>query len=337
MNILDVFNSEPFKVSTLTAAINERPYLPGTLRNMGLFESDGINTLTVDIERLKGVLKLVPTSARGGPGHKHQGEKRTMKRLSIGHLQVDDFLSADEILGVREIGSATALKTLQAEVLSRAGAIADNFMMTRENWYMGAVNGKVMDADGTTELWNMFDEFGVTEPTQVDFVLGTDATKIKTLCNQVLRTIQTALGAAPYTTVVGLCGDNFFDKLHEHPAVKGDANSFIEKEQWSNLAGPWSYIRYGKILWINYRGADDGNGPSIATNKVRFFPVGVPGLFIERFGPADYVETVGTKGLPLYTRTKVAESGKGVDIEVQTNPIVLCTRPGVLVPGITSN
>ncbi|MEP3300783.1 MAG: major capsid protein, partial [Roseibium sp.] len=59
-------------------------------------------------------------------------------------------------------------------------------------------------------------------------------------------------------------------------------------------------------------------------------PYGVPGLFITRFAPADYIETVNTPGLPRYMKQIVKTNGKGVDIELQSNPISLCTQPGAL-------
>jgi hypothetical protein len=63
---------------------------------------------------------------------------------------------------------------------------------------------------------------------------------------------------------------------------------------------------------------------------------GVPDLFITRFAPADYVETVNTIGLPRYAKQIPMRNGKGIELEVQTNPINLCTQPGVLLKGLNS-
>lgn len=46
-----IFDDEAFSVATLTAAINEQPYLPGRISGLGLFQEEGIATLTVQIER----------------------------------------------------------------------------------------------------------------------------------------------------------------------------------------------------------------------------------------------------------------------------------------------
>ena len=54
-----------FSLETLTAAINELPHLPTQLGDSGLFEYDGVATLSIDIEKEGHTLSLVPTAARG--------------------------------------------------------------------------------------------------------------------------------------------------------------------------------------------------------------------------------------------------------------------------------
>ena len=59
-------------------------------------------------------------------------------------------------------------------------------------------------------------------------------------------------------------------------------------------------------------------------------PKGVPELFITRFAPADYEETVNTEGLPFYAKQYSSQNGKGRHLEVQMNAISICTRPKAL-------
>ena len=60
-------------------------------------------------------------------------------------------------------------------------------------------------------------------------------------------------------------------------------------------------------------------------------PEGVPNLFKTYYGPGDYVETVNTIGLPYYAKQWAMETGKGVYLESQTNPLHLCTRPNAVI------
>jgi len=69
----------------------------------------------------------------------------------------------------------------------------------------------------------------------------------------------------------------------------------------------------------------------VATDDAYLFPMGSPGLFVTYFAPADYVETVNTIGLPRYAKQEAMKMDKGIDIETQTNPLCLCTRPRTVV------
>lgn len=57
----------------------------------------------------------------------------------------------------------------------------------------------------------------------------------------------------------------------------------------------------------------------------------MPDFFITRFAPADYMETVNTDGLPYYTRVEPLPFGKGLEIESQSNPLHLPTRPKAII------
>ena len=67
-----------------------------------------------------------------------------------------------------------------------------------------------------------------------------------------------------------------------------------------------------------------------------FFPMGCPGLFIQRNAPADYIESVNTVGLPFYAKQERMVMDKGILIETQQNPLCLCTRPMTLVEGTST-
>ncbi|WP_049117477.1 major capsid protein, partial [Burkholderia cepacia] len=54
-----LFQDDAFSLSSLSAAINEQPYVPGRIGTLGLFEEDGITTTTIQIERDGDTLALV--------------------------------------------------------------------------------------------------------------------------------------------------------------------------------------------------------------------------------------------------------------------------------------
>ena len=95
---------------------------------------------------------------------------------------------------------------------------------------------------------------------------------------------------------------------------------------------PSETLDFGGIIWKKYRGAANGS-QMIGANDCYIVPRGVPGLMLGRFGPANYNETVNTVGLPLYAKGIPMRNDKGWDIEMQSNPIHLLTRPRAVIKG----
>jgi hypothetical protein len=91
-----------------------------------------------------------------------------------------------------------------------------------------------------------------------------------------------------------------------------------------------SAFLFGGVLWEEYRGTVGGID-FITSGDAYLVPEGVPDLFVTHYGPADYVEAANTIGLPYYAKQELLQFGKGVDLEAQSNPISLCTRPRSVV------
>jgi hypothetical protein len=328
--MLDMFRSDAFGVVALTDAINKQPYVPGRVSQLGIFEEKGISTTYIAIEEVDGTLKMIADTPRGAPGQQVVKDKRKLRNLRVPHLPTEDRINADEVQNVRAFGTSDQLATVQTVVNTRLGSMARNLDATMEYHRIGAIKGAILDSDGATPLINLFTEFGVTQDT-VGFALTTAATKVRNKCTEVARLIEDALGGATYQYIHCFCGKGFFDELIEHDNVKKAyerwmAGEALRKDQRRGFV-------LGDILFEEYRGKV-GATSFVADDDAHFFPVGVPGLFVTRFAPADYVETVNTLGLPRYAKQAVDQRfGKFIDLEAQSNPINLCTRPKVLVKG----
>ena len=327
MITLDIFSGDAFRLAAMTAAINAQPYVPGMIGASGLFESGGIMTSTASIELLNGTLSLVQTTARGAPGISVSADRREMTSFVVPHLQVNDRIYADEVLNLRAFGSDSELSTVQSVVEARLAKARRNIDATHEWHRVGALKGIVYDADGTTVLANLFTAFGVSQSTQ-NVALSNSATKLRNVFTATARTIEDALGNANYTGLVAWCGATFWDSLIEHASVK---ETYLNQSKANDLRGnPLNSFDFGGITWNRYRGKN-GSTPYIADTKAYIVPTGVPDLFITRFAPGDYVETVNTIGLPYYARQTLMQNGKGIDIEAQSNPLHICTRPAAIV------
>lgn len=325
----NVFTPDLFSSTALTAAINQQPYVPGIIGAMGLFEEEGVPTTSVVIERVKGQLALVSTSKRGAVGNTQADDKRNGVILNIPHLQVNDALLADSVQNVREFGTNDQLRAVESARDSKLNKAALNLDMTLEYHRLGAIQGIVLDADGSTPILNVFTAFNVAQPTEIDFDLdnATPASgALRTACAGVWRGVTDALGNAPFTGIRSLCGNTFYDQLVAHPEARA---SYLNQQEAKELRTGLAYrsFNFGDIEFINYRGS---GAVAVGSTKAKFFPVGVPGLFITRFGPADYMEAVNTIGLPRYAKAEPMKMDKGLELEAQTNPLNLCTIPEVL-------
>ena len=64
---------------------------------------------------------------------------------------------------------------MQAVVNDRLAMMAMKHDATLEHLRIGAIKGQILDADGTTILYDLFDEFGVSQQAEVDFDLDNNA------------------------------------------------------------------------------------------------------------------------------------------------------------------
>jgi hypothetical protein len=335
MGALDIFNSDAFSVVNLTDAINKVPYKPGQVLSLGLFQEKGVSTTSVMIEEKDGILYLVENKPRGASGQQNQTGKRKARSLIITHLPVEDRILADEIQGVRAFGSESQLAAVEAIVSERQLTMSNSLDATVEHLALGAIKGEILDSDGTTVIYDLFTEFGVSQASEVDFDLDNlqpAAGILRKKCVGVLRTMANNLGAATVRSAHAFCGSNFFDDLISFPEVR---ETYLNQQQAAELRGGYlgERVTYGGITFEEYRGSVGGTA-FINTDKAHFFPVGVPGLFKLYYGPADYMETVNTIGLPKYMKQAADERfNKFVDLEAQSNPLPLCTQPKALIKG----
>lgn len=337
---LDVFKADAFSMRSLTAAINRMPYAPGKLGALGIFDRKGIRTTHMEIERKGGKISLLPSTERGAPGTGKERSKRTVRTVKMPHIPHDAEILADQVQDVRSFGSESELESVAEVVNEYLTEMRANHEVTLEYFRCGAIKGQVIDGDGQTVLLDLFNEFGVTEKT-VDFVLGTSSTKLKTKCAEIARHIETALGQLTYTGIQAVCGDTFWDKLVSHPDVEAAFDRWQEgaflREVYRDQpgAGGQGFV-YGGIHWMNYRGSV-GASPFIPATDARVFPLGVAGLFPERYAPADVMGAVNTMGQPVYAMQERLPHDKGISLHTQSNPMTACTIPEVLVKAFTSN
>ena len=323
MATLDIFNNDAFTVTNLTRTLVDLPRVPTRIGELGLFEEGGITTTSMMIEREGQSLKLVPAATRGSSGEPVTLKPRSLISANAIHLPQRGSVLADEIQGVRAFGSETEVDAVSAIVAKKLTKMKRQLDLTLEYQRIGAIKGKIMDADGTTELLNVYTAFGMTQVTQ-SFTLGTTTTSVRKKIIDLRRLVQAALGGLSYQRVHVLCSASFFDALVEHASVQKAFELYQQTSIAREIQG--TTFEMGGMVFEEYIGGV-GALDFIAAGEAYAFPLGVPGLFTTDFAPADYMETVNTSGLPYYAKQEPMRMNKGVEMESQSNPITLCTRP----------
>lgn len=333
---LDAFNADPFSMHSLTATINKLKHQPQRLGQLGLFDEKGVRTTSIDVESIEGRLSLIQSSPRGSVATDPlTARKRTLHTFKVFHFERDAKVYADEIQNIREFGSETELQQLEALVSERMAELRPMHEVTLEFHRANALQGILLDADGST-LKNLFTEFGVSQQTK-DFVFSNSATDVRQIAVDAKRLAEAELDGNVITGWRGICSPEWFDALIAHATVK----EAYKYQQGLMLQADLreAGFEYGGVRWEEYRGTVNkpdsvgGSATFIPANTAWLVPSTSAPIFITRFGPADYEETVNTLGLPLYAKQAADPSGlaKFRTINTQSNMICLNLRPRAVI------
>ena len=178
---------------------------------------------------------------------------------------------------------------------------------------------------------NYFTEFGITPAAEIDFDLDNASPAsgaLRKRCQALIESVEDSMGglSAGAVQVRAECGSAFFADLVAHKEVR---ETYLNTAAAADLRGRVAdEVSFGGITFRRYRG---GVGFTVPTDKAFFYPEGIEGLFEIYYAPADTFETVNTLGQPLYARTiPDRDRDEWVRLEIESNPLPICTRPQVL-------
>jgi hypothetical protein len=350
--LMDIFNTDAFRMVTMTAAVQKRPFVPDFLGQLGIFTPAPIRSIDAAVSMSdEGEISLVPTTPRGAPPYEQKVTAQNVRSIRTPRIAIGDTIYAHELQGIisRAVFQAGDLTgalpivyaDLQTEIAYRLdgpGKLREKVEATKEYMRLGAIQGVVIDGDGSTTLYDWATIFGVSLPAEIDFDLdnatpasGALLAKITDTHRKILRATKT--GNPNAVRVIALCGDTFYDQLIAHPEVR---NTYLNWQAAVDLrtSMPFGSFVFGNVTWINYRGTDDTTTIGISATKCKFIPVGVPGLFQEVLAPAETFDYVNTPGLPIYVMmVPDRDRNQSVRVETYAYPMYMATRPDVLFSG----
>jgi hypothetical protein len=332
MAALDILSNPVFSPIALTRAMRVMPYVPGFLGSLNLFGVDRIRDTRVALRRINGKVTLIPTTERGGDpviGSDETGDEVYLKTPRLAKRQRKQ---AHALQNLRSLDGTNELMTVQDEITRIQANQRQDLELTMEYHRMGAITGRLLDADGTRVLANFYSLFGISEPALIDMRLDEPDADIRGIVTGIVRTMRTqGKGAVTIQSrIIALCGDNFWDALIGHKQVV----ETYRAQEGARLREGVAYgtLDFGGVTWVNYRGTDDGTTVSINTDQARFFPTNAPDVFGVAFSPFEGEDFVNTPGEDVYSIVvRDMERGFWFQPEIYSYPLHYCRMPELLL------
>ena len=335
--VTDVFTGNGWGVVDFQEEVVERTeYRPQLLGSLGIFEPIYSRSRTIAIADRDRTLTLIPTSEMGAPPEELIPEGARVRPFNTARLAKGSTIYAAQLAGVTALPFDVQTREVSQELADRTAQIMDDLELTWEHMRFGAIQGKVLDADGST-LIDWFGEWGIAAPAEINFALTTEATDVRKKCRDVKRAMQVAAKGiwTPSTRVGALVGDTFFDLLVNHKQIKETKLGTERVTSLENIEG-FSTIEIEGITFINYRGTDDGSTIAIETDRAKFFPINARGAFKVGFSPAnEFKPYLNQRAREFYGLMLADTSGRDAwdRVEIYSYPLFICTRPEMLQTG----
>ena|SRR5687768_4827005 len=339
--VTDIFNGNGWSLIDFQEDVVERTeFKPQLLGSLGIFEPVYSRSRTIAIADRDRTLSLIPTSEMGAPPEELIPEGARVRPFNTTRLAKGSTIYAAELAGITALPFATQTREVSQELADRTAMIMNDLELTWEHMRFGAIQGKVLDADGST-LIDWYEQWGVSAPAEINFALTTETTDVRKKCRDVKRAMVLASKGVwtPNARIVALVGDTFYDLLVNHKQIKETRLAYeAGARSLENIEG-FSSIEIEGITFINFRGTEDGTTISIATDKAKFFPVGIRGLFKVGYSPAnEFKPYLNQRARPYYGLMLADTTGRQAwdRVEIYSYPLFICTRPEMIMTGRSS-
>lgn len=312
-------NSEKYSVQALSQAINNLPYNPTTIRDLKIFSPQYQTTTFVTVERKDNYLSLVTTKPRGAVGEPIKQSRYPAETFHCLHLPKNDIVLADDVQNVRAFGDTVA-ETVASKVLEKLAMMKLDIEYTQEHLMLGALLGKIVDADGT-ELIDIYKRFGLTRATHTikkSENIGKSLDVIKSAMNK-------KRGGDAGTGFIVLASPEFMQEIKYHDSVK---EIYLRHQEAKAYRDDTTHVAFNHmgIDFVQYD-HEFASGVKIKDGEAIILPKGTRQTFCEFYAPANMIETVNTKALPYYASRKPLDHNEGWDLKAQSNPLPLVLRP----------
>ncbi len=347
---LDIFKNDAFSVTTLRRVVDNMPYIPRRIGQMGLFQPKPITTREVLLYEEDSNIRLIPTTEIGAPDVQQLRDQGRLRALKTVRIAKTDTVRAHELMGVANMALPENIRLRNAVELvnKRMGKLKSEMEATKELHRLGALQGKLMDVDGTTVLFDYFAEYGIGTPATININFSTtdEADLMLFFQDNFLRPILLSLKDRDTggVTLGALVGDTFWSRMMKHPAIRELYRLQQTGNMIANTNNPlmtpnlWNEFYFAGVTWINYRGSTLGE-IAVPTNDAIFFPIGAQDVFDVYWAPGETMRDIGSEGRPEYPYIQPDvrdQMPSHVDIYLRSYPLYACIFPKALLRATTT-
>ncbi|WP_127142846.1 major capsid protein [Pelagibacterium montanilacus] len=334
-----------YTATDLTEQVNRVPNTYGLILALGIFDTEGVISTVVEIRIEDGVLRVLPTKERGAPGTPGARETGKTIYMEVPHFPDQDLITPQDIQNMLIlVGRTKRPATLDDEMAKRLANIRRNHDITLEYLRMSALKGLLKDGNGQTiyDLYDVFDR----QKKVINFDLTNANTDVISKCDEVFGHIAENLKGETMSGVEMLVDNKFFNALIQHEKVEKYWTSnqqgiaAIAQAERENLGGQYGRIfDFQNIRFREYYGSAPVRNANNEVVNERFiepfrghaYPMGTMDTFKTWFAPANDIRFVNTVGAEIYISPEILKHGKGVELQSESNPLVVPKRPEVLV------
>lgn len=344
--VLDIFRNDAFSHTSLQRVVDNAPYVPQALGDMGIFEAKPIDTIEVLIYEKDGGFAIIPITERGAPDVQQLRRQGRLYGLTTVRLSKKDTLYAGDLQGFANMALPETLRLRNAaqEVADRTTQHKTDMEATKEYHRLAALQGKLLDANGDL-VFDYFDVFGVAQPPVIDIDFGSvdlgENNAMMYFQENISQPIAKILEKRwlPNSSVGSLVGDDYWGKLMRNKDFREVWKIEQQTRSIARAANPlaapnaWTSVDFGGIRWMNYRGSSNDE-ISIPSDEAVFFPIGAKDVFNVYWAPGETLKDVNQKGRAEYlyvqpdVRTEIADH---VDILMRSYPLYACIFPKALL------
>jgi len=346
---LDIFKNDAFSVTSLQRVVDKSPYVPQALGMARMFDPKPIEDEQVLLYEKDGGFALIPATERGSPWVQQIRRQGRLRALSTLALRKQDTLRAGELMGVAStaLPETIRLRNAQQITVERTEQLKTDLEATKELHRLGALQGKVLDADGSTVLVDYFAEYGISTPATINFNFagiaeGALALYIqKNIADPIIDVLKANGRWTPNVRIGGLVGDEFWYSLITHVDVRKRWEAIEQARAVALAANPllnlptYDEIRIGNVTFMHYQGSSGGE-IDVAVNDAHFFPIGAKDVFNVYWAPGETLLDITQPGRPeyLYIQPDVRDQMPSfVDFFVAAYPLYACIFPLALLKG----